>query len=96
VKSLRLMADYECHPLWDLEPGMYGDIDPETLPISEDLKRRLAGWAREFDETLNRDDPASSGFKSDEAEQAFKERGRQLAGQLQSELGSAYSISIKV
>ncbi|WP_066637399.1 hypothetical protein [Bordetella sp. H567] len=89
------MADYQCHPLWDMSPGAYGDIDPNMLPISDQLKRKLADWARAFDETLNMADPANSGFKTSEAAAAFKAQGVQLAGQLQHELGPDYLISIK-
>ena len=96
MRKIKVMADYQCHPLWDMSPGAYGDIDPNALPISDQLKQRLADWARAFDETLNMADPASSGFKSIEAEAAFKERGIQLAEQLQNELGPEFLISVKV
>lgn len=76
--------------------GAYGDIDPNTLPISDELKRKLVDWAVTFDETLDSVDPGNSGFKSVEAEAAFKEQGIQLAEQLQKELGHEYLVSIKV
>lgn len=79
-----------------MSPGMYGDIDPNTMPISVELKRQFADWARVFDETLNMSDPASSGFKSAEAETAFKAKGVELAAQLQKELGGDFLVSVKV
>ncbi|RBB31702.1 hypothetical protein DPV79_40645 [Burkholderia reimsis] len=96
MRKIKVMADYQCHPLWDMSPGMYGDIDPNTLPISVELKQRLTDWAREFDETLDMVDPAKSGFKSEEAVAAFKSRGVQLADQLQKELGSDFIVSVWV
>jgi len=90
------MADYQCHPLWDMSPGKYGDIDPNTLPISSELKRRLIDWARIFDDTLDVSDPVNSGFKSAEAKSTFEAQGVQLAKQLQSELGSEFQVSIKI
>ncbi|QYD68217.1 hypothetical protein KZJ38_18380 [Paraburkholderia edwinii] len=96
MKKIKLMADYQCHPLWDMSPGSYGDIDPGTLPISAELRQMLTDWAREFDETLDMADPAKSGFKSEAAEAAFKARGTQLADQLQDELGPDFFISVKV
>lgn len=96
MKNLKLMADYQCHPIWDMSPGMYGDIDPNTLPISADLRQKLADWALVFDETLDTEDPVNSGFKSDEMKAEFKEQGIKLAKQLQQELGSEFVVSVKV
>ncbi len=96
MKRIKVMADYQCHPLWDLSPGAYGDIDPCALPISDELKQRLSDWARAFDETLNLADPASSGFENMDVEAAFKRQGIQLAEQLQNELGPEYVVSVKV
>jgi hypothetical protein len=42
------------------------------------------------------EDPAASGFGSEEAEAAFKSRGTRLADQLQNELGPDFSVSINV
>ncbi|OAI75554.1 hypothetical protein RSP799_23330 [Ralstonia solanacearum] len=96
MRKIKVMADYQCHPLWDISPGAYGDIDPNTLPISEGLKQKLTDWAASFDETLDIEDPAKSGFKSIEVEAAFKARGIQLAEQLQKELGPGFMVSVKV
>lgn len=96
MMKIKVMADYQCYPLWDMAPGMYGDIDPASLPISTELKHQLIDWAREFDATLNMEDPASSGFESEEAAAAFKERGLQLARRLQLELGANAEVSVKV
>ncbi|NTY38015.1 hypothetical protein [Burkholderia diffusa] len=75
MKELKVMADCQCHPVWDMSPEMYGDIDPNALSISDGLKRRLADWAGEFDEALNMEDPENSGFRSVEAATVFKEQG---------------------
>lgn len=96
MRKIKVMSDYQCHPLWDMSPGMYSDVDPNTLPISAELKQQFADWARVFDETLDMSDPASSGFNSAEAEAAFKAKGVQLAQQLQIELGADFSVSMKV
>jgi hypothetical protein len=95
VRKLKVMADSQCHPLWDMSPGMYGDVDPNKLPISAELKQEFADWARAFDETLDPSDPARSGFRSTGAEAAFKAKGVQLAEQLQNELGTDFLTSVK-
>ena len=96
MRKIKVMADYQCHPLWDMSPGKYGDIDPNTLPISDDLKQKFLKWARAFDDTLDTTNPVNSGFESEEAEAAFKAEGIRLAEQLQDELGSDFSVSVKV
>lgn len=95
MKKLKVMADYECFPIWDMSPEKYGDVDPNVLPISDELKQQLFDWSNEYDGTMNHSDPASSGFKSREVEMAFKERGVKLAHQLQKELGPNYKVLIK-
>ncbi|MHA6881640.1 hypothetical protein [Ralstonia pseudosolanacearum] len=96
MRQIKVMADYQCHPVWELSPGAYGDIDPNTLPISDGLKQKLTDWVASFDETLDIEDPANSGFTSTEVEAAFKARGIQLAEQLQRELGPGFMVSVKV
>jgi hypothetical protein len=90
------MADYQCFPLWEASPGAVGNIDPQDLPLSLALKQELRIWAERFDETLNLDDPASSGFGSEQARKKFRQEGRALAQRLQEELGTAYAIVHKL
>ncbi len=96
MRKIKVMTDYECHPLWDLSSGSYGDIDPNTLPISTELKQKLTDWAAAFDEALDMVDTANSGFKSAEVESVFKAQGIRFAEQLQKELGTDFLVSVKV
>jgi hypothetical protein len=96
MKSIKLMADYQCHPLWDMSPGQYGDINPDDLPVSQGLKDRLSAWARAFDATLNMDYPPDSGFESEDAEAEFKREGYRLAEQLKDELGPGVTVTVHV
>ncbi|MEY2421633.1 MAG: hypothetical protein QOI95_1700 [Acidimicrobiaceae bacterium] len=82
------MADYGCWPLWEDGPAI-GNVDPETLPISDRLKERLASWAAEYDASLNQDDPAGS--RVDDSE-VFEATGRDLAKQLSIELGETIIV----
>lgn len=92
MKKIKLMADYECCPLWGTTVEDFGDINPDTLPISDTLKRELMEWAKWFDGIFNDDDPANSGFESLEDETAFIKQGDNLYERLQIELGSDYEI----
>lgn len=58
MRVIKLMADYQCFPLWEASPGAVGNIDPKDLPISLSLQRELMVWAEKFDATLNMQDPA--------------------------------------
>src|SRR5689334_3984075 len=91
TRTLKLMADYGAWPLWDSEAPEY-NIDPNTLPLSEETKRRLIAWADAYDATLNQEYPPDSAFPSEEAERAFRREGSLLMRQLQSELGPDYKI----
>lgn len=91
MRTLRLMADYECPPLW--EPGSEPySVSPEDLPISPALREMLWTWANTFDATLNRDDPTASGFNGPEEEERFIEKGQRLVECLRTELGMGYQI----
>ena len=86
------MADYECYPLWWVNSDKAGDIDPETLPLSQETISRLEKWADIYDAKLNWEDPNSSGFPSLEAKAAFEAEGISLWKQLQKELAPNYEV----
>lgn len=96
MRIIKLMADYQCFPLWEASPGRVGNIDPKDLHISHELKAQLQAWAQFYDETLNMDDPTCSGFKSDADEIEFKRIGNELGERLRTELGVDFNVKIKV
>jgi hypothetical protein len=59
-RAVKVMAEYESHPLWALDDDTYGDFSPEKLGLSEKLTRDLAAWGEAFSTSLNSDDPANS------------------------------------
>jgi hypothetical protein len=93
MRNVRLLTDYECHPLWEEFSDGIANIAPSSLPISKDLTTNLDAWSDVFDGTLNQEDPASSGFSSDEALIEFNLEGERLSQCLKRELGESYSIS---
>lgn len=96
MRTIKLMADYGSFPLWEASPGEVGNIDPDDLPLSAALRQRLAEWARDYDATLNIEDPARSGFKDDASKARFKMVGAALADDLQAELGPSFSIKVRM
>lgn len=93
MRAIKLMAYYYCFPLWNNSPGEVGNIDPESLPLSSDLKARFNDWSERYDSILNDDDPASSGFETREDELNFIREGEELAECLQAELEDSYQIT---
>lgn len=90
MKALRLMADYHCRPIWEDGGDTVGNVDPASVPISEDLIRRLNSWAAKFDATLDLADPSNSGFASEALASAFVEEGLALCRAFEAELGDGY------
>ena len=89
-KRLKLMPDYECFALWDID-GVE-NVDPARLPISGGLKERIGRWEDEYDNTLNQDDPTASGFRSLDEENSFDREGRLIWEELKKELGESYDV----
>ena len=77
-RSIKVMADYDCHPLWALDPGVVGNFAPEDLGLSEELSRDLNEWAAAFNSFLDRDNPVES-LASPQQQSAHEAQGRQLA-----------------
>ncbi len=91
-ETIKLMADYECFPLWKSGEAGTANLAPENFPLSAEIKKRLISWAEWYDSTLNPDDPISSGFVTKEDEQAFEEEGRSLCKILLKELKGVYNV----
>ncbi len=85
------MADYFAWPVWH-EGGDPCNLDPASLLITKPLRDRLLTWTEEYNATFDMDDPPLSGFPSPAAELAFELAGRQLAKDLQEELGSESAV----
>jgi hypothetical protein len=90
MRRIKVMADYDCWPLWHDSPpnGDIGNIDPLTLPIAAALQTRLLEWAAAYDALLNRDDPAATLAPRP----SFDTEGRQLTRDLQLALGETIRI----
>ncbi len=92
MKEIKLMADYDCYPLWKTWRREYDNVAPETLGLSESLIQDLILWADKYDSTLNRQNPVESGFKSCQDEQDFEQEGMRLFNCLKSQLEGEYLV----
>jgi hypothetical protein len=89
---VRLLADYDCYALWVASTQGYENVAPEALLISGELADAINEWSDQYDRTLNRKDPKSSGFASTDAERKFVDRGQVLADRLKAELGDSWTV----
>lgn len=71
------------------------NLDPRDLPLKKDIIDSLLQWADKFDALLNWDDPASSGFGSEEESMSFEKEGIRLWLLLREQLQSDYEVYYK-
>ena len=91
MHTIKLMPEYGSFPIWRCNDIRYV-VEPEELPISESLKQALQEWANVYDNTIDMNDPASAGFKSNMEMEIFEKIGLELWKQLKTELGDGYII----
>ncbi|NER26259.1 MAG: hypothetical protein F6J89_00965 [Symploca sp. SIO1C4] len=89
-KKIKLMADYNYYPIWDMEEP--DNINPHELPLQEETIKRLLNWSKAYDNILNLNDPSSSDFVDEMERQEFEKEGVKLWQKLQKELKPNYSV----
>jgi hypothetical protein len=86
MRTIKIMPDYHCYPLWEIFTDGIDNLDHYTLPISSDLKTELDRWADKYDATLNQEDPRESNFASTSKEKEFWNQGHYLFEKLDTQL----------
>lgn len=71
-------------PVWYRVPDHVGDVDLATLPISDELRRRLLAWNAFADRVLSAHDYE---WPDARTEAEFRAAGSALARELRDELG---------
>lgn len=92
MKSIKLMADYQCFPLWWYNSDIVGDINPEDLPISNELKDGLLKWSDLYDSFINLEEPNVDKDIPQETMDNFENTGLELWKKLQQELEGKYRV----
>lgn len=92
TQKIKLMTDYRCYPLWWVDSKKVGDINPLTLPLSQETLQRLEAFAAAKDASLNWDYPPDTEEATDEEIEAIEREGISLWQQLQKELAPDYEV----
>lgn len=77
--KIKLMADYGSYPLWWEEPDLVGNINPNTLAISQELVVQLEEWSDMYDKGIIN-------------EESFEQEGIRLWIMLNKELNPNYQV----
>ena len=91
-RCVKVMADYDCYPIWDAGSSGPANLDPLSLPISKNLNSCFLEWAQCYNKTLEASNPEESGFSSVKKHQLFVDEGWSLAKRLAEELGESWSV----
>lgn len=91
-RRLRLSAEYFCFPVWEVYDGGVQDIDPQTLPVSDQLKCDLVEWQKLHQSSYNDEYPPDSQFLTKDDELKFRQQRLVLCKRLKHELGEQFDI----
>ncbi|MDA3624412.1 hypothetical protein OU415_03120 [Saccharopolyspora sp. WRP15-2] len=88
-----MAPEWRAYPCWTITSDDAVRDNPPYSALSKDcgvsdsLLRELDEWDEEFQAIWDPNDPASAAFPSEEAENRWVERGKELARELAAELG---------
>ena len=90
VKRIKLMPDYNCYPIWDMDE--VDNINPQDLPLKTETIHRLNAWADLFECGLDWHDPGGKSLWSEEDTNLYQQEGLSLWHQLHQELTPEYKV----
>ncbi len=84
VTRVKVMAEFGYYPLWSMDEGVSGDINPSDLGLSAELTAAFDAWAQAYATSLDPDDPGHVLWTpADNLDHA--QEGRRLAARLAAE-----------
>ena len=89
-RKIKLMAEYNYSPLWDMETA--DNLNLDELPLSSSIQKKLSNWAEIYNQIINWDNPADSHFFDAVSQDNFEREGVNIWRQLQEELSPNYQI----
>lgn len=95
TKTIKLMSDYQCYPLWAMGNEAPANLAPNTLPLSSETLLGLEKWAAMFDSWMDLEEPASTTEPSATQVATFEAEGIRLWKQLRRELAPTYEVYYK-
>lgn len=94
MRKLRFVFDYYTYPIWEeLDDGL-DNLEPDELPISQELKQSIYALDDKYQETYDASYPPNSGFKTEEEKRFFIEERLTLFNRLKAELPNNFKITL--
>lgn len=90
-----MMSEYHCYPLWEVMSDGLKNFEAYNLEIPKDLARRIEEWGDAFESTYQSDDPASSGFRTEEGKEEFIRQGLTLLQELRVSLNEEFELEYR-
>lgn len=84
MTAVKIMCDYDCHPVWAANDGVAGNVAPNFLDISSALEDALLDWQDRFDASFNPHDPAKPKWTAEQF-LAHEKDGFELARRVKAE-----------
>jgi hypothetical protein len=81
---VKVMAEYQCDPLWSIDEDLYGCFAPADLGLSPELVADFQSWSDAYDNSYDADDPLNSRWTA-EQQAAHVAEERALAVRLKRE-----------
>lgn len=92
MRKLRFVFDYYTYPIWEEFNDGLDNIDPNTLPISQELKQSIYALDDKYQDTYEDSYPPNSDFKTKEEKRYFIEERLALFKRLKAELSNNFKI----
>lgn len=90
--TLKLMPDFDCHPLWAGESPDEQEVDPASLPLSDRTRAALRIWAQGYDRMLTTPPGAAPDAVARWTLAEFSAEGLRLWRELQRELVGIHHV----
>ena len=93
IKALKVMLEYKSTGLFIVDPPeRIGEIAHENLNLSHQLSEALYVWIKQYDATLDWDDPGHSPPPPPDVIIMLNKEGERLTQLVQNELGSQIRV----
>jgi len=95
MKKIIIMSEYQCFPLWEAKDGGLQNFEAYSLSIPKEVAKRIELWGDLYENTYLKEDPDSSGFKSEQKRESFIQSGYEILHELRSHINEETQIEYR-